>query len=75
MKMKTMIALAALVPLLAAGCASPSEPRYAGSPGSVYDKERDPPQAVTPQLYDPMAPQKPLDFGNGGAPAPAVALR
>ncbi len=47
-------AIAALA-LFACGCAAATEPRYAGSPGSVYDKAQQPPHAFPPSDYDPLA--------------------
>ena len=50
----TFSAIAALG-LLACGCAAATEHRYAGSPGSVYDKAQEPPHDFPPSDYDPLA--------------------
>ena len=63
---------AALAALTLCGCAA-TEHRYAGSPGSVYDKERDPPGVIGKGSYDPTTPIREHDYGNGGSPAPAAA--
>jgi hypothetical protein len=55
---------------LACGCAQPAH-HYAGSSGSVYDKQAQPPQAMGKGSYDPQAPVPMRDYGNGGAPAPS----
>jgi hypothetical protein len=45
----------AVLALLACGCAAATEHRYAGSPGSVYDKAQEPPRDFPPSDYDALA--------------------
>ena len=63
---------AVLATVALSSCAAPDH-RYAGSPGSVYDNERDPPVAAGKDSYDPLAPLPTRDYGNGGSPSPMPA--
>ena len=56
---------ALLLAAVCTGCAG-TPAHYAGSSGSTYDQQRDPPHGFTAPVYDPLSPIKRLAFGNSG---------
>ena len=65
--MKIPSLLAALMAVTLGSCTHDAlgARNYAGSPGSVYDATRNPPQAQGVVTYDPASPLLPHDYGNG----------
>ena len=59
--------------LLLAGCAGDAARNYAGSPGSAYDRARNPPTANGTVYYDPQSPVLPYDYGRSGEGAATAA--